>query len=170
MSTTATTAAPTPAPDRALVPIQGRAAIHDLTGEMIALQAERIRWLRQKEIETGNPLHEISLSLRTLEHYLERAERLAVSAPYAPLGGSAFEGLLAAYGGDSDFEGVDDGASDEPVDVSPSGDDMRRIVETFRLRERPAPPDADRLALPPLSSPRLAVASHRRDRPKKKRK
>ena len=44
--------------------------------DMILYQQERLIWLRDREIETGKPDREVSLSLRVLDFYLERRERL----------------------------------------------------------------------------------------------
>jgi hypothetical protein len=44
--------------------------------DMILFQQERLIWLRARELEKGEPEREISRSLRVLDFYLERKERL----------------------------------------------------------------------------------------------
>ncbi len=63
--------------DQALRSLRRKVNVLRTVDDMIAFQEERLVWLRQREIESGEPMREVSLSLRVLELYLDRRQRLA---------------------------------------------------------------------------------------------
>ncbi len=62
--------------EQALRSLRRKVNVLRTVDDMIAFQEERLVWLRQREIEAGEPMREVSLSLRVLELYLERRQRL----------------------------------------------------------------------------------------------
>ena len=58
--------------DQALRSLRRKVDVLRTVDDMIAFQEERLVWLRQREIESGEPMREVSLSLRVLDLYLER--------------------------------------------------------------------------------------------------